>query len=177
MNGLELDGSLSYLNFKYTKIPNLDPATGISTTTGVSIHGITPYTPKWKWNFGAQYEILMGDAGSLTPRVDVAYQSDTFSTPLNTPQSVDPAKQVVPVDAGGVPTVHTDRISGYTTVNARLTWRSGDGDWQASLEVTNLTDKLYYLTYFDLSEGGLPGYVAGQPAMGRQWAVTVKRTF
>ena len=175
--GLELDGNLSLLDFKYSSIPNLDPVTGQSTSTGISIHGVTPYTPKWKWAFGVQYEMTFGDAGTLTPRVDVSYQSDTFSSPLNKPSDIDPLKTVVPVDSFGVPTVRTDRMSAYTLVNGRVTWKSMDRSWQASLEVTNLTDKHYYVTLFDLAEGGLPGYAAGQPAVGRQWAVTVKKTF
>jgi iron complex outermembrane receptor protein len=174
--GLELDGSLSYLDFKYVSIPNLDPVTGLSTTTGISIHGVTPYTPKWKWAFGIQYEIPFMDAGSLTPRLDATYQSDVFSTALNTPSSIDPAKTLVPL-VGGLPAVRTDRITGYAVFNARLTWRSMDRSWEAALEVANLTNKLYYLTQFDLSEGGLPGYVAGQPAPPRTWMVSVKKTF
>jgi iron complex outermembrane receptor protein len=188
IDGLELDGSLSYLDFKYTFVPDVNPATRRSTTTGISLDGVTPFTPKWKWNIGAQYEIQFGNAGSLTPRVDIAYQSDTFTSPLNQPGDYDPAKQVVDMSklAGSTAqgfsgpdgaALHADRISAYTTVNARLTWRSADRDWSASLEVTNLTDKLYYQTLFDNAEGGLPGYVAAQPAVGREWAVTIHKTF
>jgi iron complex outermembrane receptor protein len=182
VSGLEMDASLSYLDFKYTFIPELDAATGRSTTTGISIHGVTPFTPKWKWNFGAQYEMPVGNAGSLTPRIDFVYQSDVFTSPLNQPGDVDPSKTLVNTnnlagfDPAG-PQLHADRISGYMLVNARLTWKSMDRSWQAALEVTNLGDKLYYLTLFDLAEGGLPGYTAGQPGMGRQWAITVKKTF
>ncbi len=178
--GLELDGSLSYLDFKYTFIPNLDPVTGRSTTTGISINGVTPFTPKWKWNFGAQYEIPFGDMGSLTPRVDVSYQSDIFTSPLNQPGDIDPAKTAITSLANIAPnggSLHVDRISSYTLVNLRLTWRSPDRSWSAAFEVTNLTDQLYYQTLFDLAEGGLPGYTAGQPAMPREWAVTIRKTF
>ncbi len=180
IDGLEMDASLSYLDFKYTSIPNLDPTTGRSTTTGISIHGVTPYTPKWKWNFGAQYEMSIGSMGTLTPRIDVTYQSDIFTTPLNQPGDIDPAKTAVTSLANISPNgaaVHLDRISSYTLANMRLTYKNRRGDWQASLEVTNLTNKLYYLTQFDNSEGGLPGYMAAQPAMGRQWAITVRKTF
>ena len=184
----EMDGSLSYLDFKYTSIPNLDPTTGRSSTTGISIHGVTPFTPKWKWNVGAQYEIPFGNAGTLTPRIDLVYQSDTFTSPLNQPGDYNPVTQVVDINqlqgistVPGSPSVvnalHADRISGYTTGNLRLTWRSMDHSWSTSLEVTNFTDKRYYLTLFDLAEGSLPGYVNGQPAVGRQWAVTVRKTF
>jgi iron complex outermembrane recepter protein len=176
----EVDGSLSYLNFKYTSIPDLDPATGRSTTTGISIRGVTPYTPKWKWNIGAQYEIQFGNAGSLTPRIDLSYQSDTFSSPLNQPGDYNPVTQVVDVNklqGFGVEALHADRIAGYTVGNLRLTWRSADHSWSTALEVTNFTNKLYYLTLFDNAEGSLPGFVNGQPAVGRQWAVTVRKTF
>ncbi len=138
---------------------------------------MTPFTPKWKWNLGAQYEIPFGNAGTLTPRVDLVYQSDTFTSPLNQPGDFDPAKQVINEAAISSGALHMDRISAYTVGNLRLTWRSMDRSWSTSLEVTNFTDKRYYLTLFDLGEGGLPGYVNGQPAVGRSWAVTVRKTF
>ena len=173
----EVDGSLSYLDFKYTSIPNLNASTGRSDTTGISINGKTPFTPKWKWNFGAQYEIVFGNAGTLTPRIDMVYQSDTFTSPLNQPGDFDPAKQVINEAAITAGALHMDRISAYTVGNLRLTWRSMDRSWSTSLEVTNFTDKRFYQTLFDLGEGGLPGYVNGQPAVGRSWAVTVRKTF
>jgi iron complex outermembrane receptor protein len=112
---------------------------------------------------------------SVTPRIDVSHQSDVFTTALNTPLDQDPSREVVAVTGTGVPVHHPDRISGYTLANARITWRNHEGDWQAAFEVTNFTDKLYYLTYFD--QAGAVGYLGAQPAMGRQWAVTVKKTF
>ncbi len=44
------------------------------------------------------------------------------------------------------------------------------------MEVTNLTNKLYYVTTFDLTGAG-GGSVAGQPGMPREWAVSVKKSF
>jgi len=143
----EIDASASYLDFQYTKIT--DPS------SNVTLDMTTPYTPKNKWSFGTQYEISLGNLGSLTPRVDVSHQSSVFSAAINDPL--------------------WNEIDGYTVSNARVTWRNPDGNWQAALNVTNLTDKLYYLTYFDLH--GSTGYVNGQPAMPRQWSVTIKRNF
>ena len=147
--GVELDGSVSYLNFKYTTINNSQGPTGI--LLGMS----TPYTPEWKWSLGAQYMIDMGGWGSLTPRVDVNYQSSEFTNPIN-----DPA---------------WNEIAGYTVANARLTYRAPTGGWSAWLEVKNLSNELYYLTLFDLHSSA--GYVNGQPAMPREWSLTVKKTF
>ena len=150
--GLTIDGSISYLDFKYDRI---DPQAGVPGGAGVQKSMVPPYSPKWKWSVGAQYEFDVGDAGSLTPRFDIAYQSRIFTNAVNAP---------------------INGIEGYTVANARLTWRAPDRDWEASLEVTNLTDKLYYTTKFDLTGAGA-GSVAGQPGMPREWAVTVKKSF
>ena len=49
------------------------------------------------------------------------------------------------------------------------------GDWQASPEVTNLFNKVYYTTLFDSTSAA--GYQAATPGMPRQWGITVRRTF
>ncbi len=69
----------------------------------------------------------------------------------------------------------TNHIDGYATFNGRLTWKSMEGGWSASLEVTNLTNKLYYSVLFDSTASA--GYEAATPGVPRQWAVTVKKTF
>ena len=151
--GLMFDGSISYLDFKYTRI---DPLAGGPTQPGgVQLGMRTPYSPKWKYSAGVQYEIDAGSIGTITPRVDMAYQSSLYTNAVNGP---------------------LNQIEGYATANARLTWRSTDRDLEASLEVTNLTNKLYYVTKFDLTGAGA-GSVSGQPAMPREWAVTVKKSF
>ena len=147
--GFELDGSVSYLNFKYTSINNSQGPTGI--LLGMT----TPYTPAWKWSLGAQYAIDLGGKGSLTPRVDVNYQSSEFTNPINDPL--------------------WNEIAGYTVANARITYRPASGGWSAWLSVSNLTNQLYYLTLFDLHSSA--GYVNGQPSMPREWSLTVKKTF
>ena len=116
---------------------------------------VTPYTPKWKASVGAQYDFHMNDAGTLTPRLDLSYQSSLFTNPINDPV--------------------WNQIDGYTVLNGRLTWTDKSGAWQASLNVTNMTDKLYYLTLFDLHSS--TGYVNAQPAMPREWSISVKRNF
>ncbi len=148
VGGLEFDGSLSYLKFDYVA-SSLNPATGI--LPGMT----TPYNPKWKWSVGAQYEFPVGEIGTLTPRVDVSYQDSVYSNALNGP---------------------LNRIPAYTVGNARLTYRNNKGDWEAAVEVTNFTNKLYYITTFDLTGAG-GGSVAGQPAMPREWSVSLRKNF
>lgn len=147
-----LDAAFSYLDFQYTSI---NPQAGGPTNPGgVQIDMISPYTPKWKWSFGAQYEIALGNNGSLTPRFDAAYQSAIFGTAINTPRTA---------------------IDSYLLANARLTWRNADEDLEASLEVTNLFDQYYYLTAFEISSQA--GVANAQPGRPREWALTVKKRF
>jgi iron complex outermembrane recepter protein len=152
-NGLLLDAAMSYLDFEYTAI---NPQAGGPTSPGgVQIGMVPPYTPKWKWAVGIQYEFDLGTSGSITPRADANYQSAIFSNAVNSPNN---------------------RIEGYTLANARLTWRNADDDLEVALEATNLFDKYYLLTSFDLTGAGA-GFVAAQPGRPREWAVTVKKSF
>jgi iron complex outermembrane recepter protein len=42
--------------------------------------------------------------------------------------------------------------------------------------VTNLFDKYYFLSKFDLTGAGA-GAITGQPGRPREWAVTIKKKF
>jgi iron complex outermembrane receptor protein len=145
--GLLFDGSLSYLDFDYTSINPL--------ASTITLDMVPPYTPKWKWAVGVQYRFDMADAGSVTPRFDASYQDDIFTNATNGP---------------------LNRIDDYILANARLTWRNYDEDLSVALEVTNLFDKYYYLTKFDLTTAGA-GIVGAQPGRPREWAVTVTKEF
>jgi iron complex outermembrane receptor protein len=146
--GLSFDASLSYLDFKYKSI---DP---LAASAGITLSNTAPFAPEWMYSIGAQYEFRAGDFGTLTPRVDVSYQDSYYTTPGNSPFSLVPE---------------------YTLVNARVTWRDPEENWSVAFEVTNLTDKLYYLGLFD--NRGSSQTVQGLPAAPRQWALTVKRAF
>jgi iron complex outermembrane receptor protein len=149
---LTIDTSYSYLDFKYTRI---NPAAGGPTRLTGPQFGMRPaYVPTRKWSAGVQYEIPLGTLGSLTPRVDVSYQGDLYTNGTN---------------------AATNRIESYTLANARLMWRNGGGEWEGALEVTNITDKYYFLTRFD--QFTLTGITDGQPGRPREWALTVKRRF
>ena len=148
IEGLQIDGSLSYLDFQYTEL-----APGTTIDLDDPFAGV----PKWKWTLGAQYQIPLGGAfGSLTPRVDAVYQDDIYT-------GFDFEDEPVLIDA-------------YTLVNARLTWQNEDEDLSVALEVNNVTDKYYYVTLFDLRAAGA-GLSKAQPGRPREWAVTVKKTF
>jgi iron complex outermembrane receptor protein len=152
LQGLTLDSSVSYVDFKYRTIA--PQAGGPGNPGGVQFGMVPPYTPKWKGSIGAQYEFPLGAAGSLTPRVDASYQDDMYGTAINSTRTL---------------------IKAYTLANARLTWRNGAGDLESSLEVTNVFDKYYYLTTFEVSAAA--GVANAQPGRPREWAVTLKKKF
>ncbi|MEH3106166.1 MAG: TonB-dependent receptor [Sphingomonas fennica] len=153
--GFLIDAALSYLDFKY-KNGSINPlAGGPNRPNGPQYGDRPPYVPNWKWSAGAQYTFEMGNSGSLTPRLDAAYQSELFTNATNRA---------------------TNRIGAYTVANARLTWANADKDLEVSAEVTNLFDKYYYLTLFDLTIAN-GGVASAQPGRPREWAVSVKKKF
>jgi len=147
VDGLRFDASIGKLSFKYTKI---------NPTSGLSLGFKNVYTPDLNLSAGVQYEFSAGSHGSVIPRLDYSYHSDFFT-------DADNNKPLNKIDSQGL-------------VNARLTWKGPNDQWEGALAVTNLTDEFYYVSkaasttapYFDGT---------GRPGEPRQWSVTVKRKF
>ncbi len=118
VGNLSFNGSVGYLDFKYT---SLLPDTGV--TKGMT----NLYTPKWTASGGIQYKIDVAGAGSFTPRFDINYISSTYSELVNSPDT---------------------RISSRTIANAQIAWKSDDSDWGATVSVTNVFNTFKYLNYF-----------------------------
>jgi len=148
--GLSIDGSLSYINFRFVS--------GLSTSAIVP--GVTQaaYVPKWKYALGAQYELDLGKIGTLTPRLDWTWQSAMDS---NLPNSL-PGYTYGRVDSRGL-------------LNARLTYRTADENWEVSLAATNLTNRFYYVNKFDQYVQSTNVY--GLPGRPREVMVSLKRKF
>jgi iron complex outermembrane receptor protein len=117
---------------------------------------------KAQWSFGVQYEAKLGANGSLTPRFDIARQGSIAGNAT--------------VPAAGSPSALYATANGYTLANARLTWRNHGGDLELSAEVTNLFDKYYFVSKFDLTSAGA-GAISGMPGRPREWAVSIKKKF
>jgi len=140
-----LDFSYAYLDFQYTRINPVTP---------VDINSTTPFTPEHKVSLGAQYRFDLGKWGDVTHRVDYSWQ--------------DQVQAAAVVGSGTI-------IPSYGILNGRMTWRSEDLKWQASLETTNLLGKYYYLTVFQLDDGTGTIFSNGQPGRPQEWAFTLKR--
>jgi iron complex outermembrane receptor protein len=147
LDGLTIDSSVSYLDFELKEIG----AQG-GTFPGITLASEAPYITEWKANAGIQYQAELGDYGTLTPRLDLSYQSPFFNNIDNNPLGL---------------------VDGFTLLNARLAWETEEGDWGAVLSVTNLTDKFYYANKIRLPIG----ITTGQVAEPRQWLLRVRRNF
>ena len=121
-DALTLDGSISYLDFEYV---DLLPAI---VASGIQPDFITPFTPEWKWSVGAQYDAPIAPDQTISPRVDVSYQSEIYANAINSPNSLAP---------------------GYTLANARLIYRHEDLGITATAAVNNVFDKYYFLSRYD----------------------------
>ena len=141
VTGLSFDTAFSYLDFKYTRL---------NTLAQVSINDVTPYTPKYKWSVGAQYDYDI-PRGRISGRIDGSYQSSVFGNPVN---------------------AKSNEIPQYFVSNARLFFTAVNKDWQMALEVKNIFDKYYYLSLVQESQ-----YVSATPAMPRTFAVSITRNF
>ena len=154
--GLLIDASLAYLDFEYKDVlPS-------AANSGIGLEDAGQYIMPWQWSMGVQYEIDMGDAGTLTPRFDVNFEDD-FNRNANNVDAATGANDIF------------GHIDSRTLLNARLTYRTADEDWQISLEGKNLTDKLYYTDVFD--NRGSTQSIQGTPGMPRTWLVTLRHNF
>ena len=76
----------------------------------------------------------------------------------------------------GSPSAIYGQQDAFTLANARITWRNKAKDLSIALAVTNLFDKYYYTSKFDLTGAGA-GAISGSPGRPREWALTVRKNF
>lgn len=144
--GFSIDLCASWLDFKYT-----DTDQG---HTGIPRSYVTPFTPEKNAAVGLQWEKKLGGGNTFHIRGDWSYQDMVFGDAFNNPYN---------------------RIPACGLGNLRLGRKGADNEWETSLEVLNVTDRLYYLATNDFSaSAGSSSYSPGQP---RTWAITVKRSF
>ncbi|WP_284124326.1 TonB-dependent receptor [Parerythrobacter aestuarii] len=168
VDGLNIDAAVSYID-QELKTSSLNPAaTNPSVEISPGVFGTNPAgvvptdppaVPQWKFNAGIQYKADLGGSGSITPRLDLAYQDKQYTGPTT---------------LNGVRTLNF--MPSFTTLNGRLTWRNANEDLSVSLEVTNITDEYYFLSRFNLLGAGA-GFDKALPAAPREWALTVRKDF
>jgi len=145
VEGLHIDLGLGYLDAKVTEV---DPGTLVKPGSRLV------RAPEWSGSAGISYRFDLGEAGTLTPRLDWAYRSDTYYEARNRPQSLQPA---------------------YSLLNLGVTYESGTGDWLVSLVGKNLTgERVMQSVYTDQRDLGLTEIMYGRT---EEWVLSVKRSF
>jgi iron complex outermembrane recepter protein len=151
VDNLRIDGSLGYVN--YTLVDNEDNELLLERDECNGSRCYSPRTPKLTGGLGMQYEFGQSvGGGSITPRLDLVYQSKIYFTTNN--QGAQDA---------------------YTLLNGRVSWDSADRDWQISLYGRNLTDEEYFNG--KLSLVGFFGREQGNVGAPREYGITFQRNF
>ena len=162
-NNFLLDSALGYIDHELT-----DP--GVANTCITFANGDPCYstrTPEWSFALGGAYEFNLSEGGSVVARIDARYQSKVYFLPYGS--DLDPVRHIASNPIEGVQ-------EGYTTVNGRVTWLPGNGDWELSLYGINLTDEVYFNGKLPLIGLGL-GREQGNVAAPRELGITITREF
>jgi len=117
----------------------------------------TPFAPKWSGNLGIAYTYHtdgLRDGSTLTPRLDVAYRSDSYANLYHNRATL---------------------LEGGAVMNASLRYETGD--WWGMLWATNLLDRTYVAAKQNVT--GATGQVGGIVYMAppRLYGIRIGRSF
>lgn len=155
VDGMHIDGALGWIDYTLED----DGGAGFCQTFTNGKPCLAPRTPTWTASAGLDYQFDLGGSGTLTPRLDVRYQSRIFffaSTIGAEYNDINSQKQ-------------------YATLNGNITWRSPDEDWEVSVYGRNLTDVAYFQGKLSLT--GVFEREQGSVARPREVGVTLRRNF
>ena len=149
-----LSGNLAWLDAKYD--------TYMFKNVNIADQQEFTNAPEFSGALNAEYRVDLGGGGSLSARVGYSYQSRVVAT-----------TEVVrdPVTLATVQPITQD---GYGLLGAGIIWKANDA-WTVSLQGSNLADKAYRTTGYNLySALGVHTGFYGPP---RQYTLTVKYDF
>jgi iron complex outermembrane receptor protein len=153
-----LDASLngSYNDVRYTSYPNAPCGVGVTGTCNLTGHEVFQ-APKWVWNAALRYAWDWRDDIHPYVQGQYSYRSGVFGTVDDSPYG---------------------RIPSYALANARLGAKFGNGRYDASIWVNNLTDKTYFQNLSTASIVGAASFgFAGQLGAPRTWGATLRAQF
>jgi iron complex outermembrane receptor protein len=137
---LTLSAGLGYSNASYTELSPF--------VTGVTLNSALPKTPDWKFTFSPQYTIDLGNGGEVLLSADYTFTSSLYNDTENTPLLRRPSTNML---------------------NASVTYREPEGNWELALGGTNLTDDRYLTTGQNQVAGGVTYGTFSRP---REWYLT-----
>jgi iron complex outermembrane receptor protein len=139
LDGLHVDGSVSYLHSEYGDELVMDPfLTGPYQIGGNQL----VRAPEWRGNLGVEYEFELSPSAALTLRAETSYSDEYFHDIFN----------------GKAALQSETREPSYTISNLRLIWEQSDPDFEVQLFVNNIEDEQYaYRRFVGSSFGGITG--------------------
>jgi iron complex outermembrane receptor protein len=99
-----------------TRCGNLGDKDGLDDFSGNDLSR----SPEWKITLSGEYEISLGDWGTLTPRVQYTWQDDTYFRAFNT---------------------EVDLQEDFHQTDVKLIWRSPEQRWEVEAFVQNIEDE------------------------------------
>ncbi len=130
-----LSGNVAYLHTKYTQFLN----------GGVNVASSQKFTnaPKWSGGLTLWKHYPLANGGEVVARLNASYQTKVYPETTLSELIAQP---------------------GYGLVNAGLIWRTG-GAWTFSLQGSNLTNKVYRTTGYNIGALGIITGFDGSPRM------------
>lgn len=146
IDNLLIDASVSTLDFEYTSF---------TADTGIPEGSTAPGTIEDKFSIGAQYVFQLAGGATITPRFDFSFQGGYYTDAVPSPGN---------------------RVNGRHLGAARVSWESADRSWQITALGSNIFDKYYFHSVFDLTSlGGGSNY--GMPGSPREYSLQVQKKF
>jgi iron complex outermembrane receptor protein len=158
LSATPLDGLRMNLNFGYNQFRS----NATNTAAPGYVDPSVKLQPEINMSGGIQYDLVLGSAGTLAPRIDWTYQSFATNGPTNVVQ------------------VHPYYIiPGYSLFNFRLNYAPMVGKWNISAGVTNLFNKFYWeqLGADAVPPGPAVSGRVGTPGLPREWTVSFTKNF
>jgi len=139
-----ISGNLAWLDAKYDEF--------ISSGENVADSQVFTNAPEFSGAVNVEWRTDLASGGNLSARVSYAYQSEVYPT-------TDLSEDI--------------KQEGYGLVNAGVIWRMNDA-WSLSLQGTNLADKEYRTTGYNIAALGILTGFYGPP---RQYSLTARYDF
>jgi len=151
---LRINGGVGIARAEYSKLESALSAPDADPLGAIDLDNELAHTPKFTASLGMIYAVN-GQWGTLTPRLDLTYQSKIFFDAQNTEAIAQPS---------------------YTLLNAALSYRPPQQAWKVTLAGYNLTDERYRVAG-NSSLHTASGYAESTYARPREWSLAVEYQF
>ncbi len=159
VEGLTINGAVTYLNSKITENPPLARRNNIYAQVDNFIGDPLPFTPKWSGVVNVDYRrqiqsggsVFLGASVNARSRSDAAIGANRIPFPYSATSFTRPG-------LGG----NVFNIKGYATVDGRIGYEAADESWKVMLWGKNIFDKYYWTTVIPSNDS--QARFAGMPA-------------